>query len=62
MFRSLCLVWVCATFLTNISAQINYSYIPREYVDFRVSTSGLSNANPYTICKGLQNDGGLSHK
>jgi gliding motility-associated-like protein len=58
MFRSLCLVWVCATFLTNISAQINYSYIPREYVDFRVSTSGLSNANPYTICKGLQNDGG----
>ncbi len=45
-------------FLTNISAQINYSYIPREYVDFRVSTSGLSNANPYTICKGLQNDGG----
>ena len=58
MFRSLCLIWVCATFLTNISAQINYSYIPREYEDFRVSTSGLSNANPYTICKGLQNDGG----
>ena len=57
MLRSLCLVGVCATFLSNISAQVNYSYINREYVNFRVSTSGLSNARPYTICKGSQNDG-----
>ena len=57
MLRNISLVWVFVTIYSHVNAQVNYSYIKREYVDYRSSTSGLSNASPYTICEGLQNNG-----
>ncbi len=57
MFRRICLIWVCATFLLDSSAQIDYSYLNKEYIDYRLSTNGLSNASPYTIVEGLKNNG-----